>query len=61
MLAKETIKNSEICDNKIPKSEIETRSRNVNSKMVATIGRHCKGAGKQGIFPGHQGTTRNET
>jgi ribonuclease HI len=51
-LAKEATKNSEICYNKIPKSEIERQESEKNhSKIAAAMGHHRQRNGNQDIFP----------
>ena len=51
--AKEATKNSEMCYNKIPKSETERQEseKKNHSKMATAIGCHRQRTGNQGIFP----------
>jgi ribonuclease HI len=51
-LPKKAAKNSEICYNKIPKSEIvRQESQKPHRKMATKMGRHHKRTGNQGILP----------
>jgi ribonuclease HI len=61
-LAKEATENSEMCNNKIPRSEIERQESEKNhSKMATAMERHRQRTDNQGILFQHQDSTKNGT